>query len=77
MVTSFKCTEVAKTTVPFDLKEGYERLAHEAGCTLSDLLRDQMCVAVHGVTFGEYVLNHRRKVLRLQDPQLTQLSTNE
>jgi hypothetical protein len=77
MVPSFKCTEVAKTTVPFDLKEAYERLAHEAGCKGADLLRDQMCVAVHGVTFGEYVLNHRRKVLRLQDPQLAQLSTNE
>jgi hypothetical protein len=77
MSTSFKCTEVAKTVVPYELKEAYAKLAHEAGCDVSTLLRDQMCVAVHGVTFGEFVLNHRRHILRLQDPHQAQLSTSK
>lgn len=74
---SFKCTDVAKTTVPYDLKEAYARLAHEAGCEPSELLRDQICLLVHKVTFGEYVLNHRRAVLGLKDPQQAQPSTNQ
>jgi len=77
MAVSFKCTEAVKTTVPYELKEAYARLAHEAGGDVASLLRDQMCVAVHGVTFGEYALNHRRTVLRLQDPQQAHLGTNE
>ena len=74
---SFKCTEVAKTSIPFDLKEAYARLAHEAGCDLAELLRDQMCVAVHGMTFGEYVQNHRRAVLGMQDREQAQLGAND
>lgn len=76
-MTSFKCTDVAKTTIPFELKQAYARLAHEAGCEPSELLRDQICLLVHKVTFGEYVLNHRRAVLGMQGPQQAQLGANE
>ena len=76
-MVSFKCTEVAKTTIPFDMKEAYARKAHEAGCDPSELLRDQICMLVHKVTFLEYVLNHRRGVLGMQDPQPAQASTRK
>jgi len=65
-MTSFKCTEVAKTTVPFDLKDALTAKAHLAGCDNSEYLRDLICMDVHGVTWGEHVANHRRSVLGKQ-----------
>ena len=72
-MTSFKCTETAKTTVPYDLKEALTSKAHLAGCDNSEYLRDLICMDVHGVTWGEHVANHRRSVLGKQALQLDQL----
>jgi hypothetical protein len=72
-MTSFKCTESAKTTVPHELKEALTTKAHMAGCDNSEYLRDLICMDVHGVTWGEHVANHRRSVLGKQGPQLAQL----
>lgn len=72
-MTSFKCTETAKTTVPHDLKEALATKAHLAGCDNSEYLRDLICMDVHGVTWGEHVANHRRSVLGKQGLPLAQL----
>lgn len=72
-MTGFKCTEVAKTTVPYDLKEALTSKAHMAGCDNSEYLRDLICMDVHGVTWGEHVANHRRSVLGKQGTQLAQV----
>lgn len=72
-MTGFKCTEVAKTTVPYDLKDALTTKAHLAGCDNSEYLRDLICMDIHGVTWGELVANHRRSVLGKQGSQLAQL----
>lgn len=72
-MTSFKCTEVAKTTVPFDLKDALTAKAHLAGCDNADYLRDLICMDVHGVTWGELVANHRRSVLGKQGTPVAQV----
>ena len=72
-MTSFKCTEVAKTTIPFVLKEQLTQKAHLAGCDNAEYLRDLICMDVHGVTWGEHVANHRRSVLGRQGPVAAQL----
>ena len=63
MATSFKCTDEAKTHIPYDMKERLRHKAHEAGCDFSEYLRDLIYMAEHGLTFGEHVANHRRAVL--------------
>jgi len=45
-VSSFKCTEVAKTTVPFQIKELLTAKAHQAGCDNAEYLRDLICMDV-------------------------------
>ena len=72
-MTCFKCTEVAKTTVPFDLKDALTSKAHLAGCDNSEYLRDLICMDVHGVTWGEFVAKHRRSVLGKQGSTVDQL----
>jgi len=73
MATSFKSTEVAKTTVTYELKEAMTAKAHLAGCDNSEYLRDLICMDVHGVTWGEYVAKHRRSVMAMQGMTLDQL----
>jgi hypothetical protein len=73
MSISFKCTEPAKTTVPFDFKELLAQKAHLAGCTDSEYLRDLICMDLHGKTFGELVAEHRRSVIGRQAHELVQL----
>lgn len=68
MHPSFKCSEDLKTHVPEAMKDAVQHLASEAGCEVSELLRDMVCLRLHGVTFGEYVANHRRAVLMPQGP---------
>jgi hypothetical protein len=71
-MTSFKCTEVSKTTLTYDLKEALTTKAHLAGCDNSEYLRDLICMDLLGVTWGEHVANHRRSVLGKQGLQLAQ-----
>lgn len=77
MATSFKCTDEAKTHIPYDMKEELRAAAHEAGCEFSELLRDLIYLARRGVTFGEHVANHRRSVLALEGPAQGQLQPND
>lgn len=61
-----KCTEDVSGKVPYDMKAAYDKIAHEAGTTMSELVRDHVCMVVHGMTFGEYVTNDRRALLTRQ-----------
>ena len=63
MATSFKCTDEAKTHIPEDMRIELEAVAHELGCSFSEMLRDYIYMARRGETFGEHVANHRRAVL--------------
>lgn len=63
MVTSFKCSDEAKTHIPEDMRIELEGVAHELGCSFSEMLRDYIYLARRGETFGEHVANHRRMVL--------------
>ena len=63
MTISFKCTDEAKTHIPYDMKERLRQKAHEAGCDFSEYLRDLIYMSEEGLTFGEHVANHRRSVL--------------
>jgi hypothetical protein len=73
MAVSYKCTEVAKTTVPFEAKDALAAKAHLAGCDAAEYLRDLIYMDLHGCTFGEHVANHRRAVIGKQGPALAQL----
>ncbi len=73
MVQSFKCTEPAKTHIPFEAKEGLSTKAHLAGCSDGEYLRDLIYMDLHGVTYGEYVANHRRQVFGKQGEALAHL----
>lgn len=44
-----KCTELAKTMLPFEIKEGLARKAHEAGMGEQEYLRELIMVDVIGV----------------------------
>lgn len=61
-----KCTEDVSGKVPYDMKAAYDRIAHEAGTNMSELIRDHVCMVVHGCTFGEYCANDRRAILERQ-----------
>lgn len=63
MATSFKCTDEAKTHIPYDMRLELEGVAHELGCTFGEMLRDYIYLVRRGETFGEHVANHRRAVL--------------
>ena len=63
MATSHKCSEEARTTLPYEMKEELKAVAIESGCDFSDVLRDIVYLYRRGVTFGEHVANHRRAVL--------------
>lgn len=76
-MVSFKCTEVLKTTVPFELKDELTLKAHLAGCDNAEYLRDLICMDVYGVTWGEHVANHRRSVLGQQGTVRAQLSASK
>lgn len=44
-----KCTEELKTLVPFEIKEGFARIAHEHGVSPSEYLREVVMVNVIGI----------------------------
>jgi len=57
-----KCTEEVKARIPYDIKEGFTRIAHEMGMTESELLREMLMVKVLGV---DVVRSMHEKRLRL------------
>lgn len=44
-----KCTEELKTLLPFEIKEGFTRIAHEHGVSPSEYLRELVMVHVIGI----------------------------
>ena len=77
MAVSFKCSEEAKTHIPDDMRQELEQVAHEAGCTFAEALRDLIYLARRGETFGEHVANHRRAVLINQGQKVGNRKPNE
>ena len=76
-MVSFKCTEVLKTTLPFEIKDELTSKAHLAGCDNSEYLRDLVCMDIYGMTWGEHVANHRRSVLGKQGTALVHFRASE
>jgi hypothetical protein len=63
MATSFKKSEVVKTTVCEEVFDALNSKARVAGCDRSEYIRDLIYMDLYGMTFGEHVANHRRSVL--------------
>lgn len=61
---SFKCTEDVTIWLPHDIDQELRREANEAGCSVSEFLRDMYCLHLKGLTFGELVANSRRAALQ-------------
>ena len=77
MATSFKCTDTAKTCLPYELKEALAAKAHAAGCDAAEYLRDLICMDLVGMTFGEHVANSRRQIIGFKARNAAKSSTNE
>ena len=65
-MASNKCTEKMGTNVPQEFADEFNRRAHQAGCTPSELLRDLICLNLHGITWGEHINQDRRAALRVE-----------
>ena len=61
---SFKCTEDVTIWLPYDIDQDLRHAANDAGCPVSEFLRDMICMHLKGLTFGELVANHRRAALQ-------------
>jgi hypothetical protein len=70
---SFKCTEAETIWPPEDMAQTLRADANAAGCGISEFMRDMICMHQHGVTFGEYVANHRRAALQNKAASAAQL----
>ena len=57
-----KLTEEVKTHIPDTTKFVLGRKATQMGMTLSQYLRDLICIDAHGLPYDELMLAHRRKV---------------
>mgnify|MGYP003385075741 CR=1 FL=1 len=57
-----KCTEEVKARIPYEIKEGFARIAHELGMNESELLRELVMLRVIGVD-GVRRLNDERLAL--------------
>ena len=66
MSTSFKKTEVVKTTVCEEAFDALNVKARIAACDRSEYIRDLIYMDLYGMTYGEHVANHRRSVLGVQ-----------
>lgn len=44
-----KCTEEIKSKLPFEIKESFTRIAHDAGMTESEYLREMIMIKVLGL----------------------------
>lgn len=68
-----KCTEPLKTHVPESTSQEFRQIAQALGCSTSELLRDLVCLAVHGQTFGELSAADKKQALMGSGPELGQL----
>jgi hypothetical protein len=71
---SFKCTEDVTIWLPHDMDQDLRRAANEAGCGVSEFLRDMVCMHLNGLTFGELVANSRRAALQSKAANATMQS---
>ncbi len=70
-----KLTEELKTHVPDVTAMSARRTAHDLGMSLSEYLRDLVCMAEHGTTYDELMREHRRKLREQQGTRLAQPKT--
>jgi hypothetical protein len=70
-----KCSATLKTHVPDDIDFEFRQAAQMLGCSPSELLRDVVCLAVRGATFGELTAAERRKTLDKGGPEKGLLSS--
>lgn len=61
-----KCTSKLTTNVSEEHEILFRQRARQAGCTPAELLRDLVCVALTGETWGEHVIKDRRAALGIQ-----------
>lgn len=54
-----KCSEEVKARIPYDIKEGFTRIAHDMGMNESELLREMVMVKVLGVDMVRKIYNER------------------
>lgn len=69
-----KCSATLKTHIPDAIDFEFRQLAQKLGCSPSELLRDVVCLAVRGSTFGELTADERRKALDSKGPEKGLLS---
>lgn len=67
-----KLTEELKTHVPDVTAMSARRTSHDLGMSLSEYLRDLVCMAEHGTTYDELMREHRRKLRQRQGQALGQ-----
>jgi hypothetical protein len=70
---SMKLSFELSTHVDELLAEQFRRRAADAGCTVSDLLRDLITLQIYGVTYGEHVAQIRRSALSGPAPDQAQV----
>ncbi len=54
-----KCTEEVKARIPYEIKEGFQRIANEMGMTESELLREMVMVKVLGLDMVAKIYQER------------------
>lgn len=54
-----KCTEELKARVPYEIKEGFQRIAHDMDMTESELLREMITVRVLGLDMVRKIYEER------------------
>lgn len=55
-----KCTEEIKARVPYEIKEGFQRIAHDLGITESQLMREMIEIRVLGLDVVRRIDDERR-----------------
>lgn len=70
-----KCSATLKTHIPDEIDFEFRQKAQQLGCSPSELLRDLVCLAVRGSTFGELTAEERRKTLDSAGPEKGLLSS--
>jgi hypothetical protein len=65
MPPDMSLTYEIKTRVDEATGASLRHRATASGCQVSELVRDAVYLIEHGVTYGEYVAQHRRKALGL------------
>lgn len=58
-----KCTEELKARVPYEIKEGFTRIAHDLGMSESELLRDLVTIRVLGIEVVRKIQEERLGVV--------------